>query len=402
MKPWCGVCRLGSIGDSLIATSILPLLAKDYSVEVICQEPHHVVYENNPFISKLTVKKQEDFDGDWLGWWDKRTSEYAKAVQLSHTCEVGLAFVKVQTERVHDASFRRWRAGHSYLEYVHRVADVPFVFNPRFFPTAEEHVKAAETKKRVGDRVVGFVVSGSRIDKLWPYTKIAVGRIIRELNVPVILFGGPGRDYEIASSIREYVKMDLGSDADCHIAISQPVDKQWKVNEATGLTEIVEPEPLWPIRRSLTQVQHCDLVISPDTGLAWGVAMEDMPKIVLVSHASDVNITSHWRNTVTLHADQKRVPCWPCHILHDDEDSCLKLSGRKKADSFAAACMEDIPISAVIEAAKEALDVQHVAEIGLEDLMPPDPQPIDKMMLPLSLHDPVYRVHDYGSEKVSA
>ena len=37
-------------------------------------------------------------------------------------------------------------------------------------------------------------------------------------------------------------------------------------------------------------------MIGPDTGLMWGVAMEAMPKIMLLSHASPENITKHWTN----------------------------------------------------------------------------------------------------------
>jgi ADP-heptose:LPS heptosyltransferase len=101
----------------------------------------------------------------------------------------------------------------------------------------------------------------------------------------------------------------------------------------------------------LTQVQHCDLVIGPDTGAMWAVAMENIPKIVLLSHASPENITKHWRNTKTLHASQERVPCWPCHQLHDEERTC-KLNDEKTA----AACMSDISAQAILSAAAELLN----------------------------------------------
>lgn len=361
-KSWAGVVRLGSIGDSLIASSVLPLLAKDYNVEVVCEAPHDVIYENNPHIAKLTALPQGHLNtvDDWQNWFRRRQLEgYAKFYHLSHTCEVGLAFVKVQTEYDHKPAFRRWRAGHSYLEYVHRVCEVPFEFAPRFYPTDEEKAKAQETKRRVGERVIGWVVSGSRIDKLWPYAPIAIARLIRDTNTPVMLLGGPGKDYELATQIAENVKRENGSTEGLAIAISQPVDKSWRKNDETGLTEVVDaPEPLWPIRRTLSQVISCDLVISPDTGLAWACSMEAMPKIVLLSHASDENITKHWRNTTTLHANTSRVPCWPCHRLYDSEDDCLAESGKKKDAVFAAACMSDIGVEAVMSAAHKALQPQ--------------------------------------------
>jgi ADP-heptose:LPS heptosyltransferase len=101
------------------------------------------------------------------------------------------------------------------------------------------------------------------------------------------------------------------------------------------------------VRRTLAFAQACDLVIGPDTGIMWGVAFEAVPKIMLLSHASPENITKHWINTITLTANQGRVPCWPCHQLHDDHSTCTP-----NADNSGAACMTDISVEAIIGAAR--------------------------------------------------
>jgi ADP-heptose:LPS heptosyltransferase len=93
-----------------------------------------------------------------------------------------------------------------------------------------------------------------------------------------------------------------------------------------------------------------DLVVTPDTGTAWAVAMEQMPKIVMVSHASAENITKHWVNTTTLHADPQRVPCWPCHRLHNDISTCVP----DKDVGKGAACMGDISVETVVQAVDKA------------------------------------------------
>ena len=76
-----------------------------------------------------------------------------------------------------------------------------------------------------------------------------------------------------------------------------------------------------------------------------------MPKIVLLSHASPTNITKHWVNTITLHADQARVPCWPCHQLHETPETCVKA---EKAD--AAACITDIHDTVVLDHIRQWAD----------------------------------------------
>jgi hypothetical protein len=115
----------------------------------------------------------------------------------------------------------------------------------------------------------------------------------------------------------------------------------------------------WPIRRMLTLATMCDLVIGPDSGIMWAVAMEDMPKIVLHSHASVDNIVKHWKNTVSLHANPKVVPCWPCHLLHDSMDTCLETqikSGMKPStEDIGSACIRSIDVQTLVNTTKAAL-----------------------------------------------
>jgi hypothetical protein len=98
-----------------------------------------------------------------------------------------------------------------------------------------------------------------------------------------------------------------------------------------------------------------DLVITPDTGTGWATAMEPMPKILLHSHASKENIAKHWVNTTSLHADTNRVPCWPCHRLHDDMSTCKSA----KDNPNAAACMADISVQSIVETVEKKWSGKH-------------------------------------------
>ena len=168
---------------------------------------------------------------------------------------------------------------------------------------------------------------------------MAVSRIIRELDAAVVLFGGATeKDNAMVKTIFEFVEHQNSSLDGLHSAVTA-------ANSDPG------GNMDWPLRRSLTQIKQCDVVVSPDTGAAWAAAFEPMPKVVMVSHASVENITKHWVNTVTLHASQNRVACWPCHRLHNDTSTCVP-----SKDGNSSACMADIPVDLIFNAVKSALD----------------------------------------------
>jgi ADP-heptose:LPS heptosyltransferase len=105
-------------------------------------------------------------------------------------------------------------------------------------------------------------------------------------------------------------------------------------------------------------------VIGPDTGPMWATAIHNMPKIMLLSHASPTNITKHWRNTTTLHADQTRVDCWPCHKLHDIIETC-----RSNTEQTGAACISDISVDSLLQHAEKALSYRPEPESNVSPLM---------------------------------
>jgi hypothetical protein len=82
----------------------------------------------------------------------------------------------------------------------------------------------------------------------------------------------------------------------------------------------------------------------------WSVAFEPLHKIMLHSHASVENIAAHWLNTTSLSADPKRVPCAPCHRLHDSVETCVP-----NKDNSGAACISDISVENIVRAARSAL-----------------------------------------------
>jgi ADP-heptose:LPS heptosyltransferase len=338
MNRWACVARFGGIGDNLIASSVLaPLKRMGYMTEVITSPPAHSVFLHNPHIDKLSVKNverdlpQNDPVG-WQMWIESRAKEYDVFVHASHSAEGRHAVFKNMSAFWWPPEVRRKVCAGSYLETAHDIAGVPYEFGPLFHASEEEHEFACRVKTKIGERFLLWVLSGTRVDKVYPYATSAVARIIREVKAPVLLMGGPSeKEHSMAVAIRDSVAIDNGGREGLHLAVPQEGGAK-----------------CWPLRTSLALALHADLVVTPDTGTAWAVAMEDMPKIVMVSHASDENITKHWRNTVTLHAEPHRVPCWPCHRLHDDVSTCVE-----NKEKNGAACISDISVEKLVQTVAE-------------------------------------------------
>ncbi len=342
---WACMVRMGGLGDNLICSSVLPGLKARYGhVEVITREPCSVVFENNPYIDKLTVWPKDEAIADLPAWTrtlNARLAESDFGIHLSHSCEGTLALFEAQTQFSWPAKMRRKLCGQSYLSFVHDICDLPHNYAPGFFPTDAEAARArgivAGYRAARDAPLVGWVLAGSRIDKAYPGSAAAIGRLL-EVGLNVVMFGAPGREFLMAKEIERQVVQIAGADArgsaaGLHLCMSDNIEK-----------------PNWPIRRSLSQLQLCDAVVTPDTGPAWSVAMLPMPKVVMVSHASVENITTGWVNTTTLHADPERVKCWPCHCLHDRWETCHKVK-----DTEAAACIADIPVTAVVTSVLKGL-----------------------------------------------
>ena len=348
MNRWACICRLGGVGDNLVASSVMrPLKKLGYMTEMVTSEMASAVFLNNPYIDKLTVRPDGMMPGG-PDWFAARAPEYDVFVNLSFSMEGLHAVRKNEPLFYWPPEFRRRRCGGSYLETAHDIVGVPHEFGPLFFPTAEERERAAaDKKKQFGGRYVLWALAGSRIDKTHPFIPHAVARIIKELDVHVVLMGHGDAQYQFANMVQTEVARTLSTDRGhrCLSAVTPP--------EQIGLG-IEDGGPRhWSLRRSLSTALAADVVITPDSGIGWAVAMEAMPKVMLLSHASVENITKHWVNATTLHADQNRVPCWPCHCLHDTIDTCVKAKNAEPAT--AAACIADIPVDDIVNAVDAAL-----------------------------------------------
>lgn len=321
--------------------------------------PQAAVFENNPFIDKLTITPEfyVPFNSglEWQQWFVRRSQEYdGQLFNLSHSVESRLALVTGQTQFYWSDAWRRKHCGTNYLEHVHDICDVPYVFDPgpMFYPTEAEQADVSRLKTKVGGKIIAWVLGGTRIDKLHPNSAQCVQRLLLEFpDCSVLMFGAGQRDFDMAKRIDRHVIESNCDHSRLHLALSAGDGEPELPSSPEDAARMEEKEDTsWPVRRSLAMAQICDVLISPDSGIAWACAMRDIPKVMLLSHASPENITKHWKNTTSLTADQGRVPCWPCHRLHDDTTFC-----RPNPLNTGAACISDINVERIIAATRAAL-----------------------------------------------
>lgn len=305
----CIVVRYGGFGDVLVAGSTFPhLKAEGWHLTVYTGPKGAEVLRHDPNIDCLVSHDMTGLKaGDLAKMWDYLRTRCAKFVNFSETFEGLLLASPARANFWWPQSMRHRYMNGSYLEAAHAAADVPQACRQKHYTTAAERSLAKEW--RDAHAGVGFLVvvaaTGSGVNKIWPGVFEYVGRLVmRSPMVHVAVLGG------------------------LHGA---------EVLEHERIHEIADT---WPVRRALALALEADLVIGQETGLLNAVAMEDMPKIVLLSHSSAEQLCGYWKNTQTLTGD---VPCYPCHRLHADWRGC----NQDPSTEFAACQSAIEPMTAV-------------------------------------------------------
>jgi len=315
------VIRYGAIGDAVVCASILgPLKKQGYHVTLNTQPRIEEVLRHDPNIDEWLLQATDFVPNQHLGpYWAGLAERYDHVVNLSESVEgLMLGLPGRLNHSYSDGARKRIYDSINYLEHTHNIADVPHDFSgSRFYPTAKEREWAKYRKHKLGGGhpVVVWTVNGSSVHKVYPFTQIVCRWLIERTPCHIVLYGDPGIGRELAEAIIKVLSDD-------------GVDAKSRITNIAGK---------WSIRESLTFAIGADVVIGPETGPLNSVSMEDVPKIIYLSHSSAQNLTEHWRNTVTLTPDVADVPCFPCHRLHYDWSHC-----RQDKKTGAALCASNI------------------------------------------------------------
>ncbi len=315
----CIVMRYGGYGDVLVASSTFPhLKAEGWHLTVYTGPKGKEVLQNDPHVDRLVAHDMLAItQGQMRELSDYLRTRCAKMVNFSETFE-NLLLASPRRNNFHWPHEMRQRyMNGNYLEAAHTAAGVPQEYRQKHYASSTE-LRDAEAWRKDKPRLVVLAASGTGVNKIWPGM------------------------FEYAWRIAEL-------DPDTHVVVLGDM----KDAEFIEHDRIHQVGLKWSIRRGLAMCLCADLVIGPETGLLNAVAMEPMPKIVLLSHSSVENLTKHWQNTAVLTGN---VPCYPCHRLHIDWEGC-----KQDLDTKQAACQAAITPMAAVHLTKRLLGIEERA-----------------------------------------
>jgi len=299
IRPDKSVCivRYGGYGDMLQISPIIKAYKdKGYYVCINASTNHGlVILEENPYIDEIYIQKTDQVPQTvLLKYWDTLALNFSKFINLSAVIEHILLPPPGNPHFYWPKRARHMLTNHNYMELLYAVADLPYNKNYEidFFPSKEEKTFAKKEREEIGqeNKVILWVLSGSSKHKVYPFMDEVIAKVLisKHKNVHFILVG------DTACQILEYGWQN------------EP-----RIHTRSGV---------WTIRQTLAFLPYADLIIGPETGVLYGAATLDTPKIVMLSHSSPHNYSNHWRKTIAL--TNELCDCQPCHKLHYSDKYC--------------------------------------------------------------------------------
>lgn len=317
------VIRYGGIGDIMQAGSTFPGLKRQgYSVTVATYEVGRELLKADPNVDDFVIQDRDQVPNDELGEYvDYLRTQYDKVVHLSESVEGSLVALPNRPSRTWPKGARRFLMDRNYLEMTHAIAEVPEPYEMRFYPTQDEREWAAKMRTHIsGKPIILWALSGSSVNKAWPYVDQIVARLMTTFTDCRVIF--------------------VGGEADAWLEAGW--DNEKRVIKRCGQ---------WSIREAITFAQRqADLVIGPDTGILNAVGLEQVPKVLILGHSTKEQVSKHWINTTSIEPPPS-VPCAPCLQLHYNFSDC-----HRGPNTGVALCQEAIPADIVWAAILGALN----------------------------------------------
>ena len=252
------------------------------------------VLRHNPHIDKFLIQQADEIPNEELGsYWENLAKSYDKFINLSGSVEGGLLKIEGKLDFNWDKEVRHEKCNRNYYDEQFVKAGFPECKGRNgelFFTSLENKLARAYTRKLKRDNkfIVMWSLAGSSFHKNYPYTQIVCDWLCELYDDIVFITVG-----DAVSIMLEWE----------HPRVKCRSDK-------------------WSIRQAMLMTKYVDLVVGSETGVLNASGCYDTPKIVLLSHSTEENLTKYWKNCTNLHADEHDVPCYPCHQLHYTLESC--------------------------------------------------------------------------------
>ena len=300
-----GIVRVGGNGDALWAASVAAHLADDgYEVTVYCAANGADILRHDPHVHHVVELPTGVLDdAELVAYFAHEAVKFDRFTNLINSVEGRLLPHQSAVDFYLPHAVRHKLMNVNYLDQVHAWAELPdgTPSRQKFYPSADESAWAKKMRAELPGPVVVISPSGSGPFKRWPHVAAFMERMA-ESGVYTVVLG----------ELKGLEDLDIVS------------------RDGIDYGHVVGRE--WPLRAALAYALQADAVVATESVFANAVAYEPMPKVVMLSHSSNENLTRDWINTAALEAP---VACHPCHRIHD---AGAQMCG-KDTVTGASACM---------------------------------------------------------------
>jgi ADP-heptose:LPS heptosyltransferase len=320
----CGIVRYGGIGDMLQAASLIARLKKDgYHITLYTTPKGQDVLKHDPNIDEFILQDSGQVPNqDLPKFWDVLKEKHDKFINLSESVEGTFLALEGRTNHTWPQPVRHKYMNVNYLEFAYNLAGIqcgqdrppePVLF----YATDREKRIAAQRRSKIlstiltsdsshdttvtsdggnqnvvtsgeSGKVILWALSGSSLHKAWPYMDAVIAEfMLKTKDIHFVLVGD------------DFCKL-----------LEQGWENEPRVHLRSGE---------WSIRDTLAFAEVCDLVIGPETSV---LNLDNVPRIIFLSHASKENLTKYWENYIAITADG--CECYPCHMLHYSFEYCTR------------------------------------------------------------------------------
>ena len=284
------IVRYGAFGDCLIITPVIKKLKEEgYYVILNTGKRGQEVFANNPNVDEIIKHDEEMSKDDLSDHWDKMHEEIKpdKYINFSESIECNLAFAPVQPEYNYTKKERFELCNKNYYDETERWAKLEGCQKlPELYFTPSE-LEEAKTHIRPGKFNILWQLSGSGMQKVYPWTDYVIGEILK-------------------------------NHKDIHIITTG--DERCQLLESLNDKDITNLSGRISVRIAMCLTSLVQLVISPDTGILHAAGCYPTPKIGLLGHTTRENITKYFQNDYSLEAECDCAPCM--RLIYNAEIQC--------------------------------------------------------------------------------
>ena len=319
------VIRFSSIGDIVLTTPVIRCLKNqisDVEIHVLTKKKFSGLYKTNPYINKVyeyddSLKKNieelklENYDYIVDLQKNKRSLRVTRALHCQHSSFPKLNFKKFLLTTFKINLMPDIHIVDRYFKAVEKLGVKNDCQGLDFFISEKNNYPLSELPEDFQNGYHAFVIGGTYKTKILPAVKVS--EVIKKLNEPVILLGGPD-DVERAEEIISAVSYQLSA-----------ISLVGKIN----------------LEQSASIVKNAKSVLTNDTGLMH------------IAAAFHKNVVSVWGNTVP---ELGMYPYLPnekekCHIIECKDVKCRPCSklGFKECPRRHFKCMMEIDCDAIVE-----------------------------------------------------